>query len=216
MNKSLMRYLLFSVSIIFCCSCASDYRYMKAIETNTACSSKLAPKLFTTSWYHASVDVVVRHIIGLLLIKNMPDSSYRVVFTNEAGVTFFDFGFAGKETFKVYNIISQLNKKPVVQTLRKDFELILGLPFRKGPYQAYALNDEIFFGVRQKKETAYFITNKDCASLRTLEFGDDRKRKVIVKLNGQQYPTTDKIEFVHNTFKMQINLTRFEKDDSAE
>jgi len=156
-----MRYLLFSVSIIFCCSCASDYRYMKAIETNTACSSKLAPKLFTTSWYHASVDVVGRHISGLLLIKNMPDSSYRVVFTNEAGVTFFDFGFAGKETFKVYNIISQLNKKPVVQTLRKDFELILGLPFRKGPYQAYALNDEIFFGVRQKKETAYFITNKE-------------------------------------------------------
>jgi hypothetical protein len=162
------------------------------------------------------VDVVGRHISGLLLIKNMPDSSYRVVFTNEAGVTFFDFGFAPEGSFKVFSVISQLNKKPVIQTLRKDFALILGLPFRHSSYESYTMNDEFFFGVKQKKETAYFITSKDCASLRRLELGSGRKRKVTVHLNGQQYPTPDKIELVHNTFDMQINLTRFEKDDSAQ
>src|SRR5688500_11320827 len=124
MNNSLIRYLLFSVSCIFCCSCASDYRYMEAVETNKDCISKLAPIQFNTAWYHASVDVVGKHISGLLLIKNMPDSSYRVVFTNEGGVTFFDFGFTPAGSFKVYNIIKQLDKKPVIQTLRKDFELI--------------------------------------------------------------------------------------------
>jgi hypothetical protein len=212
MNNSLIRYLLFSVSCIFCCSCASDYRYMEAAETNKDCISKLAPIQFNTSWYHASVDVVGNHISGLLLIKNMPDSSYRVVFTNEAGVTFFDFGFTPTGSFKVYNIIKQLDKKPVIQTLRKDFELILGLPFRGASYQTYIMEEEVFFGVKQKKEMAYFITSKDCASLRRLELGSVRKRKVTVHLDGEQYPTPDKIELVHNTFSMQINLTRFEKE----
>ncbi len=212
MNNSLIRYLLFSVSCFFCCSCASDYRYLKAVETNSDCISKLAPNQFNTAWYHASVDVVGKHISGLLLIKNMPDSSYRVVFTNEAGVTFFDFGFTQGGGFKVYNIIKQLDKKPVIQTLQKDFELILGMPFRDASYRTYTMNDEVFFGVTQKKEMAYFITSKDCASLRRLELGSARKRKVTVHLRGQQYPTPDKIELVHNTFSMQINLTRFEKE----
>ena len=212
MNKSLMRYLLFSISCIFCWNCASDYRYMEAIETNSDCSSKLVPNQFSTGWYHASVDVVGKHISGLLLIKNMPDSTYRIVFTNEAGVTFFDFGFTRERSFKVYNIIRQLDKKPVIQTLRKDFELILGLPFRGKTYQSYTMNEEVFFSARQKKEIAYFITSKDCASLRRLELGSSRKRKVTVQLEGQRYPAPDKLELVHHTFNMQINLTRFEKE----
>ena len=71
---------------------------------------------------------------------------------------------------------------------------------------------KFFIGAKQKKEIAYFITSKDCASLRRLELGSSRKRKVTVHLKGQQYPTPDKIELVHNTFNMQINLTRFEKE----
>jgi hypothetical protein len=207
-----MRYLLFSVTVAFCFSCASDYKYLKASESNADCIAKLAPKQFSTSWYHASVDVVGKHISGLLLIKNMPDSSYRVVFTNEAGVTFFDFGFSSQGDFKVHNVIKQLDKKPVIQTLRKDFELILGLPFRSQSYETWTMNDDVFYGVRQKKETAYFITSKDCASLRRLELGSARKRKVTVQLDGRQYPQPDKIELVHHTCAMKIKLTRFEKE----
>src|SRR5688572_4771273 len=212
MNKSLMRYLLFSVSCFFCWSCASDYRYMEAVETNADCASRLAPKQFNTSWYHASVDVVGKHVSGLLLIKNMPDSAYRIVFTNEAGVTFFDFGFSNDGDFKVHNVIKQLDKGPVIQTLRKDFALVLGLPFRGKIVRAWTHQDEIFYGVKQKKETAYFITNKDCASLRRLELGSRRKRKVTVNILQEGYPLPAKIELKHHTFNMQITLTRFEKE----
>jgi hypothetical protein len=211
MNKSQIRFLLFSLAGIFCWNCASDYRHLQAIETSQNCITRLAPSEIHTAWYHASVDVVGNHISGLLLIKNMPDSSYRVVFTNEAGVTFFDFGFSRNGSFKVHNIIKQLDKGPVIQTLRKDFELILGLSFHGKAYQAWALDEDIFYGVSQKKETAYFITSKDCASLRRLELGSRRKRKVSVQLTGG-YPLPTKIELVHHTFNMQIKLTHFEKE----
>jgi hypothetical protein len=192
--------------------CASDYHHMQTVDTRADCIAKFAPVQFNTSWYHASVDVVGNHISGLLLIKNMPDRSYRVVFTNEAGVTFFDFGFSDHGVFVVHSIIKQLDKRPVIQTLRKDFELILGLPFRTESFQTWIRDDEVFYGVKQKKETAYFITSKDCASLRRLELGSSRKRKVTVHVTGQGYPLPEKIKLMHNTFNMQINLTRFEKE----
>lgn len=207
-----MRYLLFSITCIFCLSCASDYKHLKAVEARAGCVANLAPKGFATSWYHASVDVVGNHISGLLLIKNMPDSAYRVVFTNEAGVTFFDFGFSAQGDFKVHNVIKQLDKRPVIQTLRKDFALILGLPFHTSHYQTWKTGEEYFYGVTQKKETAYFITNKDCASLHRLELGSARKRKVIVQFSGEGYPSPEKIELIHKTFNMQITLTRFQKE----
>jgi len=206
-----MRYLLFSAACITCFCCSSDYRYMRSIQANANCIATLSPRQLNTSWYHAGVDVLGNHISGLLFIKNMPDSSIRVVFTSEAGVTFFDFGFVDGN-FKVHNIIGQLNKKPVIQTLRKDFELVLGLPFKSASLQSWTMNDEVFYGVKQKKETAYFITTKDCASLRRLELGSSRKRKVTVLISGQSYPSPEKIELTHHTFNMKINLSRFEKE----
>ncbi len=86
------------------------------------------------------------------------------------------------------------------------------MPFRNADYQVQMRDDEVFYGVRQKKETSYFITTKDCASLRRLELGSDRKRKVTVYITGNGYPRPDKIELVHNKFNMQIKLTRFEKE----
>jgi len=206
-----MRCLLFSSSILLL-SCTSDYRTLTAIPVDSNCVSKMAPRPLPTSWYHASVEVVGNHISGLLLIKNMPDSAIRVVFTNEAGVTFFDFGFSRDRTFTVHSIIKKLNKKPVVQTLRKDFELILALPFVKASYQSWRAGEEIFFGVNQKKQTAYFIISKDCSSLHRLEWGSARKRKVTVLLAGSGYPSPEKLEIIHHTFDMTISLTRFQKE----
>jgi hypothetical protein len=212
MNRSQILFLLFSLCSILLLSCSSDYRYLRAVPTDETCVRKIAPAHLQTSWYHASIDVIGKHISGLLLIKNMPDSSDRVVFTSEAGVTFFDFGFASDGSFKVYTIIKQFDRNPVIRTLRKDFELTLGLPFEKGIYQSRATADELYFGVTKKNETAYFITSKDCSSLRRLELGSLKKKKVSVSFGGTGYPLPETIELTHYTFDMQIKLTRFEKE----
>ncbi len=204
-----MRCLLFSGSILVL-SCASDYRNLRAIPVDVDCADKIVPRSLHTAWYHAGIDVAGNHISGLLLIKNMPDSSTRVVFTNEAGVTFFNFGFSYDGRFTVHTIIKKLNKKPVVNTLRKDFELLLGLPFEKAAYQSWTEGEEVYFGVKQKKQTAYFIISKDCSSLHRLEWGNARKRKVTVHLAGSGYPSPEKFELVHHNFDMRISLTRFQ------
>lgn len=205
-----MRYLLFSWLLLLI-ACSSEYKALQSIPPDQACYLKIKPSGIQTCWFSAHVEVVGKHISGLLLIKNMPDSSKRVVFTNEAGVTFFDFEFQSNGTFQVKQILKSLNKKPVIETLRKDFELILGLPFQQEKAKAWRGANEIYFGVSQKKETAYVITDLDCASLRRLEIGSTRKRKVAVILKGADLTLPDSVEVKHFTFNMVITLKKLER-----
>lgn len=205
-----MRYLLFSICI--CVGCVSDYKALVAVAVDQNCVSKFRPTGIETSWFDAGVDVTGKHISGLLLIKNMSDSSDRVVFTNEAGVKFLDFEWKKDGTFKVYYVIDQLDKRAVVNLLKNDFELILGVPFKATSWKAWNNGKEIFFGTVQKNETYYFITDKDCASLLRIESGSDKKRKVTVRSYGRNRQQPDSIHLQHHTFDMKIILKKIERE----
>lgn len=204
-----MRSLLFSLCVVLV-GCKSDYKLLKPVAPNNSCIQKLAPKGINSSWFTASIDVVGKHLSGLLFIKKMDDQSYRVVFTNEIGVEFFDFGFDRSGGFKVYDVIPQLDKKAVINTLRKDFELMLGLPFRGTP-EVLQQGDDFYYRYNQKKEAAYFITDRDCASLQRMELGSSRKRKVTVKLSGES-EAPDSVSIHHHTFGMDIRLKKIVKE----
>ena len=208
-----MRCLLFRSIIAICLTgCASEYSQLQKTQNDSDCPERILPLLIETSWYDASVDITGKHLSGLLLIKNMPDSSKRVVFTNEAGLTFFDLSFSKEGGFSVVSVIKQFNRKAVIQTLKEDFALLLGIPFLNGVSERYIAGDEVYFGFKEKNGTAYFITNKDCASLQRLEWGDKGKRLVSVSTPGSGYPTPGTIEVDHYTFKMKIKLTRIQKE----
>lgn len=166
---------------------------------------------FQTAWYAATVDVYGKHMSGLLLIKNMADGRFRTVLTNEAGVTFFDFEFSRDGAFEVKKVIKQLDRKPVLNTLRDDFSLILLIPFKAGSLERFEKDDEIFVASRRKNGIAYFITGPDCASLRRLEWASKRKPKVTISLSGEySQPVTAAI--THHNFDMVINLKKIEKE----
>src|ERR1041385_5353321 len=143
------RFLLASISLLLI-SCAPALYQGELIQNETKCIEKFKP-VFHSDLYEAKVDVIGKHISGLLLFKMMPDSSMRVVFTNEAGVKFFDFEFQGKN-FRVHQIIRQLNKKPVVKTLRKDFEMILMPWIGLEKPVVYKNGDELRYVFKHEKE----------------------------------------------------------------
>ncbi len=141
----------------------------------------------------------------------MADSSTRLVFTNEVGVTFFDFEFGRDGNFKVHQIIEQMDKKPVINLLRKDFELILMWGITNEALKSYTQNNEIFYAVTRKKETDYFITDKECANLLRIEKVSKRKKKVEVTLKGEKNSPPDSVHLKHFTFDMQINLKKLQR-----
>jgi len=207
-----MRYFLYSALACVLFQCKSDYNALIPAAMDGSCASQRMPKLATSSLYQASIDVTGHHLSGLLVIKAMSDSTWRVVFTNEAGVTFVDLGLGLDGSFKVHHAIRQLNRKPVLTTLRKDFALMIGLPFQRAQLSQFATGDEVYFGARQKNESYYFITGKDCAYLHRMERGSDRKRVVSISLPGSAYPTPSQLVLQHHTFDMQIKLNRIERE----
>lgn len=207
-----MRFLHFSICVFLFCACRSAYHELTPIASDDACANRLRPKLASGSLYHASVDVTGHHLSGLLLMKQMPDSTWRAVFTNEAGVTFVDMELRADGTFKVHQVVGQLDRKPVLTTLYKDFALVIGLPFAHKPLKPFRNGDEVYFQSREKKESYYFITFKDCASLHRMERGSARKKVVSVDVSSHGYPTPEQLMLKHHTFNMQIKLSRIERE----
>jgi hypothetical protein len=204
-----MRFLLFSLVLIS--SCASEYKQLKPINADKNCIARNKPSALSTSWYTSKIDVVGKHLSGLLFVKNMPDHSNRIVFTNEAGVKFFDFEFDSLHRFQVKQVISQLNKKPVITVLRQDFELLMGVPF-ENELSSWKKDDELYFGSQRARGLfTYFITPTDCSSILRLESASKRKKKVTIKRFGHSL-LPDSIQIQHHTFAMTISLRKLEKN----
>lgn len=206
-----MRYLLFSV--VFCLGCASEYHGLRLANVDNNCIEKILPPPLQTSWFDAGIDVAGKYISGLLLIKEMPDNSDRVVFTNEAGLKFLDFEWKDNGGFTIHYIMKQFDKKAVINLLRKDFELIMGHPFQGKTIHAWLNDDhEFFYGAAQKSGTDYFITGEDCASLLRIESHSGKKRKVSMWLFGEDKSKPDSIRLQHHTFSMKINLKNLPRE----
>ena len=204
-----MRYLLF-ISLFVFFSCTSLYKGLQKTSADINCLQKFAPS-FSSALYNAHIDVAGKHLSGLLIIKKMPDNSTRMVFSSETGFTFFDFEFSKEGNFKVYSIIKQMDKKPVIKTLRKDFELVLMQHLQNK--NAYTLTDKtlMYVAFPQTKGFYYYITDSLCERLIKMERAS--KSKVVVEAIMQHYKNgmPDTIGISHKNFNFDIGLKRIER-----
>ena len=205
-----MNYFYSSIIALIFSGCHSYYKNLRPTTADPQCINAIRPQGLTTSWFNASIDVVGKHISGLLLIKKMENETTRIVFTNEMGIAFFDFEFSYDGNFTVKKIIHQLDKKPVIEILRKDFFLLLAFPFQE-KLRAWQNGNELYLGVVKGSEKWYFTTTHDCSSLATLELGSDRKQKVRIILEGDS-KSPQNILITHLTFQMTIKLKKISKD----
>ena len=188
-------------------SCASPYEALTPVSLDRTCLERIRPGMLQTSWYDASVDVVGKHISGLLLVKQMPDNSTRVVFTNEAGVKFFDFEYLPDGKFKVRYAMDMLDRRVVLNLLRKDFELILQKPFEGRAFAEWKNRNDYYFGVKDGKVNHYYVTS-DCQSLKIVESGSKKKKMVTLKIFGKDATSPDSLLLEHYTFSMNMKLKK--------
>jgi len=205
-----MRFSRYSFILLLFFSCRSEYKLLEQKDIDAQCS-KLSVKSFSNQWYSAAVDVKSVHLSGLLLIKTVETGSDRVVFMSEAGITFFDFELFNDGSFKVHHIIDKMNKAAVIQTLRKDFELLLGKYFISEPLSYISPQGEFFKAYKNKDEIAYMICDATCMEIKRIELAGKGKKKVSVNAYPDFVQKTDSVKIQHHTFDMRIKLTPIEK-----
>ena len=205
-----MRCLLYVSCWLICAACSSSYKKLQRTEADAVCVEAFKP-VFTRALYNTQVNVTGKHLSGLLIIKTMPDSSIRMVFSSEAGFKFFDFEFY-KNEFKVHYIFSQMNKKPVIKTLRKDFELVLMHHLNApGPYTLKS-NGDYYHVFPDGKDFYYYITDSACNNLLRMERGSRKKRIVEAIMHKNSDGMPDTIGIKHHNFSFDIGLKRLQDD----
>lgn len=205
-----IRYLLLINGMLFMLACNTPHKQMQTVKADAGILQKYKPA-FSVALYNTKVDVVGNHLSGLLLIKEMPDSSTRMVFSNEMGFTFFDFEFAANGNFRVYSIIKKMNKKSVVKTLQHDFELILMERLKVTPVYIRTDNGLIYFIYPQTKGFNYYITNIAGDELIRMERVSKKKTVVEAIMKNYTNGIPDTIGISHKTFEFTIGLKRIER-----
>lgn len=201
-----MRCLL-SISLLVLWGCSSHYNKMQRTAiTGVDCIQSFKP-VFKTALYNTQVNVIGKHLSGLLIIKTMPDSSTRIVFTSEAGFKFFDFGFSGKE-FTVYYIYREMDKKAAIKTLRKDFELVLMNKLNTEKPYVLEKEGEKYYTFSDGKDHYYYVTNSDCSRLIRMERGSKRKKVMTAIAENFNEGMPDTIGITHDNFNFNIGLKR--------
>jgi hypothetical protein len=160
--------------------------------------------------YATQVDVLQHHLSGLLYFKPMEDGSMRVVFMSEMGMKFFDFEFAKDGSFTKHYMLPKMDKKAVVKTLRKDFEMVL---MRQDPSTAtvYTMNGLRYTAFDLPKGKIYYITDADCKTLLRVENGSKRKPVVEAYLSHYRNGVPDSLLVQHKKVKFTISSQRVEK-----
>jgi hypothetical protein len=181
---------------------------MQKEQVRENCVTQFKPA-FNRVIYKTSADVRNIHISGILVIKKMPDSSTRIVFTNELGFSFFDFGFGADSGFKVYQITPKMDKQYLIKTLRKDFELIL---FRNmNDSSSYVLKDSqlVYHAYPQTTGINYYITDMPCNHLVKMQRASEKKPVVEASFPGNTFnKDPDSILIRHLNFNFTISLKK--------
>lgn len=216
-----MRYFLFVSLLSGLAACkVPEYKHLHPAKAGI---SSLYPK--TAQAYQPKIDKALytclvegrtplgKHyrLSGLLFIKQLDQDVLRVVFQNQMGITYFDFGWDMKGDFQVYSIMPQMNKAALIKTLRKDFEMLL---FRNIAEQYTGIStlpqypERTYIRFERNKGFVYYMYNQQ-QQLQRIENADERKKVVIMKTN----PTAigdmpDSIHINHLKAHFTIQLTQ--------
>ncbi len=205
-----MRYLLLSSCVFILFACSTAYKQMPSASGNLNGLQKFKP-VFKVALYNTQVDIMGNHFSGLLLIKKMPDNTIRMVFSNEIGFKFFDFEFSTDGAFKVYSVIKQMNKKSVLKTLRKDFELILMDRMDSSKVSVHINNGLLYYIFPNGNGYSHYITDSTGKDLVRMERASKKKTVVEAIMKNYINGIPDTIGISHKTFDFTIGLKRIER-----
>ncbi|MEZ5046313.1 MAG: hypothetical protein R2831_04905 [Chitinophagaceae bacterium] len=184
-----MRYLLLLSSLFF-------------FRINTVAQScTFEYPLFQTVTYQASIDVLDKHLSGLLIFSKVEEDTTRCVFMNEMGITFYSMSFT-KEQYFYHYVMPSLNKKGVKIALAKDMGMILMQGIFKQTISTNATSQ--VFKLKRKGYVRYTFEN--CKKINKIENYGKKNVVSIVPFYQSKSDMPDSLSVQHHAFDFSIRL----------
>ncbi len=164
----------------------------------------------TVRIFNMQIDYKETNLTGLLIVKPEGDNAQRAIFTTLFGMTVFDFEFSETD-FKVNRIMEQMNKKTVLNLLKKDLKTLFlyNIPssFDAKVYQGKATTG---YKIKTTDGKGYFLTNTDNKQLQKVEMPGCITLLNLDYLNyNNGFP--EQIVMSHPKIKLRMQLERIEQ-----
>lgn len=207
------RYLLLSsVLCLSFVSCRiSNYKSIKNCDTITLSEQQLKPVIekSSASKYKTSIDILNKHLSGIVIVKQTDSVTSHVIFVTELGMKMFDFEMKDS-TMKAVYVFEPLNKANLIQTLTQNFKNIFLLNiFNKQVNSCKNKKSLPVFRYSYHKER-YFYTTDSLGVLYLQEKFNKRKKesKITYKYDFQakQYAEIKSIQY--GIIKIKIELQK--------
>lgn len=212
----MMRFLLISLlTLIVCSSCSlrTLEGFRKTPLTKTEIVNPYFSKLTVDYIYKAKVEIYGRYFGGILIIKKVAEDSHRVVFTTEFGSKIFDFLYEG-DTFTKNFMLEHLDRKIIVNTLHKDFKLLISEKVRV--LEQFASEKYSIYKTEKNKRFNFYFVNASEGKLEKLINTSKHKEKVIIVFESSKASegknVAEKITINHSNIKLKIELSYFKKE----
>ncbi|MDX6181033.1 hypothetical protein SGQ44_02625 [Flavobacterium sp. Fl-77] len=214
MQKSTIQFLLINfflaIFIISCGSVTKNYTPKKVDKTTYE-----APYFSDATIdyvYKANITVYGNELSGIFIAKKINDTTHRIVFTTEFGNKLMDFEIS-ETSFKVNSIVPELDRKILINTLKKDFGLLLK---KKYQIQEQFENDsfDIYKSTDGNRDNYLFLSKKD-QKLEQLIHSSKTKEKITLTFSSENNIFAEKIEIIHQNIKLRITLNYFKSEENA-
>ncbi|OMQ12290.1 hypothetical protein [[Flexibacter] sp. ATCC 35103] len=211
MQKSTIQFLIINcfLALVFvsCGSVTKNYTQKELDKTSYEVPYFSDSK--TDYVYKTNITVYGNEISGIFIAKKINDTTHRIVFTTEFGNKLMDFEISDTD-FKVNSIVSELDRKILINTLKEDFRLLL-----KKEYQIQEQFENDLDNIYKSKDGKYdnylFISKKD-QKLEKVVHSSKTKEKFTLTFSSENNIFAEKIEIVHQNIKLKIELNYFKSE----
>lgn len=211
MQKSTIQFLVINcfLAIVFvsCGSVTKNYTPKKLDKTSYEVPYFSDSK--TDYVYKANITVYGNEISGIFIAKKISDTVHRVVFTTEFGNKLLDFEISDT-SFKVNSIVSELDRKILINTLRDDFRLLLKKDYSIQE-QFENESDDIYKSKDGKFANYLYISKKD-RKLEKVVHSSQTKEKFTLRFSSENNIFAENIQIIHQNIKLKIELNYFKSE----
>lgn len=207
MQKLMIRFSIISVLLLVFASCA--VKTVKDFDKTEVTSTVYKTPYFSDKnedyVYKASISVYGNNFGGIFIVKKTSETTHRAVFTTEFGNTLFDFEISGND-FKVNHIIEELDRKILINTLKRDFMLLLRENFQVS--EQFENDNFKVYKSPDSKRFNYLFVNKSDGKLSKLVHATKSKEKINIEYLSENNILADKIIIQHKNIKLTIELNK--------
>lgn len=138
---------------------------------------------------------------GMLMLKQLSEGNYRLIFLTKFGMTLFDFEF-GSNGFVVHKTLEQFDKKIFLKIIEQDFEMLLGRGLLGSKATVFNTNKQQPVLKTKISNKMHVLVQNEDLHLTEIHKGNT----VHIKLSKYVAKIPHDIDIIHQDLPLKMNL----------